>query len=687
MFKNFKKAIQNKLDFLLKNSVSLFTVNIDEEAFWNLYLDSFPEGTNEIFRERRQYDCSCCRSFIKKYAGIVGIINGEVVSIWDVKVEEDYQTVVNALNEKIKSLSITNVFYSKFSKLGTDSNKELIGKEVKTWHHLYYKLPHSYVDKSSKSIDALQGSTRQIKQVIERSLKELSIEAVENVLELISDKALYRGEEHLSILTQFKELMDTYKTVDNKDAFLWETTITKGRLAAIRNTAIGTLLIDLSCGVSLEIAVKKYEKVVAPTNYKRPKAIFTKNMIADAQKTVKQMGLENSLGRRYAKLEDISIQNVLWVSGESKKVMQNPFDDLMGDVKVLPKSFEYAEEMNIEEFVRDVLPTTNSMEVMVENNHRNNFMSLIAPKNIDSPSLFKWGNGFSWSYNGDFTDSIKESVKSRGGKVDGALRFSLSWAESDGSDNSDLDAHCKLPNGREIYYSSKYDSKSGGNLDVDITNPNNKNNKDIVENITFPSRHKMPKGDYKFFVNNFALRGHQKGFTAEIEFDGKIYNFEYEHTLRDKEKVQVATIHFDGKNFKIKESLPSNQRSKQFWGISTMKFVPVSTFMFSPNYWDGKNGIGNKHYFFIIQDAINAGQPRGFFNEFLKNELTEHKRVFEALGSKMKVEYSENQLSGVGFSSTMKNCITVKINSKPLKINFNEFSIKSTKKQMEISNV
>lgn len=685
MFKNLKKSIQKKLDFLLKNSVSLFTVDIDKDEIWNLYLDSFPEGTNEILRERRQYDCSCCRSFVKNYGSIVGIIDGKMVSIWDVKAEGYYQVVVDALNEKITSLPIADVFYSKLSKLGTDSNKELINNSVQTWHHFYYELPDYYVDKSSNSIESLQGNIRQTKQVIQRSVEELDLHAVNTVLELIADKSLYRGEEHLPILTQFKELLNAYKLSDNKDIFLWETAVIMGRLAAIRNTAIGTLLIDLSSGTDLETAIRKYEKVVAPANYKRPKAIFTKQMVADAQKTVKQMGLENSLGRRYARLEDISVQNVLWVSGESKKVMQNPFDDLMEDVKVSPTSFEYADEMNIEDFIKDVLPTATSMEVMIENKHRNNFMSLIAPKDPTAPSLFKWENGFSWAYNGDFTDSIKEAVKSRGGKVDGVLRFSLSWAEGDNGDNSDLDAHCKLPNGKEIYYSSKYDAKSQGSLDVDITNPVDKGNKHIVENITFPLKHKMPKGDYLFYVNNFALRGHQKGFTAEIEFDGKIYNFEYDQALRDKEKVKVAIIHFDGKNFSIKESLHSTQKSKQFWGTSTMKFVPVSTFMFSPNHWDGENGTGNKHYFFMIEKTINDGQPRGFFNEFLKNELAEHKRVFEALGNKMKVEHSENQLSGVGFSSTMKNCITVKVNNKPLKINFNEFSTKSTKKQMAIS--
>jgi len=38
-----------------------------------------------------------------------------------------------------------------------------------------------------------------------------------------------------------------------------------------------------------------------------------------------------------------------------------------------------------------------------------------------------------------------------------------------------------------------------------------------------------------------------------------------------------------------------------------------------------------------------------------------HKRVFEALGGKMKVEEVDNQLSGLGFSLTQRGEIVVKV--------------------------
>ena len=254
---------------------------------------------------------------------------------------------------------------------------------------------------------------------------------------------------------------------------------------------------------------------------------------------------------------------------------------------------------------------------------------------------------------------MKRNVKSAGGKVDGDLRFSIQWNENNEYNKDDYDAHCKEPNGHLIYYSDMFSRKTGGQLDVDITNP--KKDVPAVENITWADKNKMDKGVYAFCVHDYANRGGNDGFRAEIEFSGQVYKFDYPKGLRQGEKIQVAEVTFDGNNFTIKEKLSSDLSSREIWNLKTNNFVPVSIMMHSPNHWDEQEGIGNKHYLFMLKGCINDENPNGFFNEYLNNELTEHKKVFEALGGKMKVDKVDNQLSGVGFSTTQRNSVIVKI--------------------------
>jgi len=674
-FKSFKLAVQKKLDLLASTNTTLFVTAVSKDAIWDEYLSAFPEGTNVVHNKRCEYDCTYCKQFLRPYGNIVAVVDNKLVSIWDLEgLEYPFNIVSKKLSDMVKSQPIVNVFISESKKLGIDSNKQMREDgSVKTWNHFYGVLPSIFVNSTSKSIESIQGTKRDVKNVFKRSLDELTLDAAQTILELINQGSLYRGEEHKKAINTFIEYKITYDNIDDaeKDNWCWVNSI-NNPVAKIRNTAIGTMLIDLSEGIELDVAVRKFDNVMAPSNYKRPNAIFTKKMIEDAEKKIIELGYEESLARRHAVVEDITINNVLFVNRDARKKMNSSvFDDMKEEIKVNPKTFNKVEEVSIDDFVKNIIPTATNIEVMMESKHQGNLMSLVAPKNREAPSILKWNNNFSWGYNGDIADSMKQNVKNAGGNVDGVLRFSIQWNDGDNNQN-DFDAHCVEPNGNLIYFSNKGRiHPSSGMLDVDIVHPGNNV---AVENITWTDIRKMHEGKYTFIVHNFSHNGGHTGFTAEIEYDGQIYSYSYDKELKHKEEVIVAEINFTRKDgIKFIKSLDSNSMSKEIWGIATNKFSKVSMCMFSPNYWDDQIGIGNCHYFFILDGCKNENQPRGFFNEFLKEDLMEHKRVFEALGSKMRVEYSDNQLSGLGFSTTQRNSIIVKVDgsfNRTLKINF-----------------
>lgn len=678
-FIDFRTKIQKHFASMVEGAVRLFAVDVDKDEMWNLYLDSFPAGTNEIYRERREHDCSCCRHFVKSVGNVVALKNGQVISLWDVDINDTtYKPVAESLSAFIKSKIVTDVFFSKETNIGTDHNFELMQDgSSRKWEHFFIRLPAICVE-SRRSIGDVTGSFRDTRNVFKRSLEEISEESLMTVLELIAQKSLYRGEEWKGVLESFLTYKREYIALDTdnaKDIYAWEKSVSVGEaVGRIRNHSMGTLLVNLSDGMELDTAVRKYEQIVAPANYKRPKAIFTKKMLEDAQKTIEELGFMNSLSRRFANLDDITANNILFTNKDSAKRIAGAtiFDEMKEDLPVNPKKFSKVEEIGIESFVADVLPTATTVELLFEGKHTGNMMSLIAPQDKTAPSMFKWNNGFSWAYAGNIADSVmRENVKAAGGSVDGVLRFSIQWNDGTEYDGNDLDAHCIEPTKHEIFFGDKVDRSTGGNLDVDIIHP--AHNKAAVENITWASKSKMPKGRYTFFVHCYSNRGGRTGFNAEIEFDGQIYSFCYNKALRQGESVYVADVIFDGESFTIEDKLPAGVSNREVWGVQTNQFVPVSVICYSPNYWDEQNGIGNRHYFFMLKDCVNPERPNGMFNEYLKEELLKHKRVFEALGSRTAVEDAADQLSGVGFSSTKRSDVIVKVtgaSERVLKIKF-----------------
>jgi hypothetical protein len=677
MFRDFVKAIQKNLQQMSKDSSRLFTVNVDTEELYNLYLDSFPAGTNEIYRERREYDCSCCRHFIRDVGNVVSIKNGELHTIWGINPVSDdkYNVVAAALDAYVKQKAVSGVFLKKEKRIGTPENREMLptGK-INKYEHFFVDLPEICIFKEyyGHTLEGDLSQFRDIRNVFKRSLDEISKEAVDTVLELIAQNSLYKGAEWKKQLTEFKNYQKEYgKLTDKqKELWIWEKSISAGAvIGKIRNHSIGTLLVNISEGMDLDLAVRKYEQIVAPVNYKRPKAIFTKKMLEDAKKTITELGYMDSLQRRFATLDDITVNNILFSNKDAAKRITGAmdlFDEMEQDVAIDPKRFSKVEEISAEDFIKNVLPVAKELEVYLENKHIQNMVSLIAPEVADAKTMFKWNNGMSWAYTGNITDSdIKENVKAAGGSVTGIVRFSIQWNDGNGKDNSDLDAHCLEPQGGDhIYFSHKISRYTGGELDIDITDPiyQCKSNGGVaVENITYPSKERMKPGTYKFYVNQYSFRNSQ-GFKAEVEVNGEIHSYEYNSPVRGN--VDVAEVILDQSgNFKVVDKLPGNCAtiSKDVWGIKTLQFTPVSVVCYSPNYWDEQKGIGHQHLFFMLKDCINPEEPNGYYNEFLKPELEQHRRVFEALGSKAHVKDVDDQLSGVGFSLTKRNDLIIKV--------------------------
>lgn len=647
-FESFRDAVRQHFDANM-NQHELYTVDISTDELWDTYLGSFPEGTNPIYRERTEHDCSCCRNFIRDMGNVVAIVDERLISIWDAQgLEHPYDTVAAKMAAKVKAEPINSVFMHYVNKVGTFANREQLDDgAVQTWSHFQVELHDAHVVPKSDRPTTV-GRKNDLKQVTIRSLEELSTEACETVLELIAQGSLYRGDEFKAKLSEF---LATKRLYDNlgpkKNLFAWNM-----KSMPIRNSVIGTLLTDLTDGVELDKAVKSYEIKVAPANYKRPTALITPSMIRKAEEKLTELNLIDSLPRRHAVVSDMSINALIWADRSVKKEL-SVFDEMAQNAKTTKRDFSKIEEISVEQFLDDVVPKAQTIEVMAENSHLNNLVSLLAPENPDAAPLFSWNNNFSWTYNGEVADSVKERVKAAGGSVTGLMRCSLAWYNYD-----DLDLHVTPPCRTKIFYGRKLTPH--GQLDVDM-NAGNGRTRSAVENITWPTWASLQDGRYKVEVNQYQRRETiDVGFEVELEYDGTIHTFHYAEAVSHKKTVEVAVFNFKrDKGIELIRSLPSTAAARTEWGITTQTFTPVRMILNSPNHWEKKTG--NHHLFFILDHCKNPEPVRGFFNEFLDGSLNEHRKVFEVLGSKMKAPYADEQLSGLGFSSTQRNHLICRV--------------------------
>ena len=91
----------------------MFTVSIDRSLMGDIYLDAYPEGSNEIYIERTKHDCNTCKQFIR-FIGTVVTINedGTLDTVWDVEgLDYPYDVVAKNLADRVKSTPIKTVFY------------------------------------------------------------------------------------------------------------------------------------------------------------------------------------------------------------------------------------------------------------------------------------------------------------------------------------------------------------------------------------------------------------------------------------------------------------------------------------------------------------------------------------------------------------------------------------------------
>lgn len=685
-FKRIQTLIKNHYD-----STSLFNTLylalVPSSELWDKYIDTI-EGEDV----KQSYRCNSCKSFFKHYGAVTWYNNeGKRDSVWNITLprgeepDDTYRELkdsLKALHEIVTSAPIDCVAYMDCKTQGKESNMQFTRDGIMLDNpiersHFFVEVPAKYID--NMNYISLRGTSRTNYSLVKFMCDTWVGDHLIRLRDSIQNGLVYLGENQINAVETVIDLKDKYNSLKEEDRpqLLWD--LTYHDYAYFKNSSLGTIVTNMSKGHSFEVSLKKYEDMVAPANYKRPKPKVSEKQIQAFKDELESRGLLTAISERtYAKVEDIDLNEVLY--SNRTNAQPDAFTRMEGNILVDPKAFNKYPKINISSFVDLIKSGVTTLEVLPENRHLRDLMVLITGTRGEDEPLFKWDSNLSWTYIQDVaSSSIKDKVEKMGGKIDAKVRLSVAWNNSD-----DLDLHLEGKTDFKnyqgswakdliinVFHGNTYDKHLDAKLDVDMnvnTSGERFSSTAPVENIYI---NKLVPGNYEVKVNNYTKRNSGGDYQVEMEYNGEIITISNPNPKENhKDTVIKFTITPDGEIIINKKPLGKPVRHKA-WSLKTLSWTKVTDVCFSPNYW-GDFKVGNKQLFMFVQGVVPDSQVRGLFPEYVIDEIyNQHKRALEVFTDSSRLPIPDEKtiptvMGGIGFVLNRDKTIYIRVDRKKI---------------------
>lgn len=352
----------------------------DARGLYDAFLDEIPD--------RQQYTCRACRTFVEDFGGLVTIGDGGELdsAIWHYDDAPAYyrQSVV-AMLEIIARSQVDGVFKSSLATWGRPTTGP--------WKHLALAVPPSFArDFGVKTAGQAAAEKREDYNMVQRALHEFSRDKVDQAVALLESEALYRAEKVAGPMRWFRALHAAVADVRRprtRENLIWRAVASApAGFCHVRSSMAGTLLEDLAAGLPVAEVSRKFAAKMNPLQYQRPQAAPSEGNLDRAEKLVAQLGIANSLKRRYARLDEVE---ALWTPTKPAAV------DAPGVFAHLrpaapgssPVVVPNVTTITWEKFARTVLPGARSIEFYT-GSRIPNYGALVTAADPDAPPIIRW---------------------------------------------------------------------------------------------------------------------------------------------------------------------------------------------------------------------------------------------------------------------------------------------------------
>jgi hypothetical protein len=366
----------------------LFTTNV--EGLWGIYLDTFLAGN------RQYHDCHSCRHFIERFGGLVtiGVDGVAQPAIWNVDDADILHAEAFAkMEHAVRRATVNGVFLSPLPEWGSDVTG--------IWRHLHVVPPKELVfSMRTRTADQVMAEKREDFKNVQRALEEFGAPLVAQALSLLNTEALYRSEK---VIGPAQWLSDLHTRIaefkGRRTNLVWRAVATApAGFCHPRSSMVGTLLEDLAQGLSVDTVARRFKDKMDPEQYRRPQVAPAAGNIEQAEKIIAQLGIERSLLRRYARVEEIE---AIWrPTPEPKREGGGVFGHLKPKDTKTPAPLNVSgPTMTFDKFRRTLMENAKSIELFVPS--VGSFAALCTAQNLDAPPILQWDredrrNPFSW---------------------------------------------------------------------------------------------------------------------------------------------------------------------------------------------------------------------------------------------------------------------------------------------------
>lgn len=375
-----------------------FFTGIPTRSLFSTYLDTLSRW------DRQYHDCHACESFINHYGHLVTINpNGSLSSLlWQ---DEDqpgyYSEAIKALRKTVEAWRIEGVFYTDAKVLGTAITGE--------WTHFYAK-PHASVINTSPLQTAFQKAAEKNADYTNMSmaLKRFTLDHIRAATHLLSTNSLYRSEKVLGMAEWLLEVAEAQKVSAPRAArhLLWKAVAeAPPGYCHPSSSMLGSLLDDIAMGMGTVEAKRRFDAKMNPLQYQRPQAAPKAGNVERAEVIVKKMGLEASLKRRYARLDEVE---TIWRPREAKKKEKSRVGVFSSVSPVQSKRAKSglldlpspSTPITWEKFARTVLPWALEIHYPVPR-EAGEYVAITTAVDPDAPPILQWDipenrNPFAW---------------------------------------------------------------------------------------------------------------------------------------------------------------------------------------------------------------------------------------------------------------------------------------------------